>query len=96
MITKRLNIMSSTEIQKKGLIALKETLGITGTIKFLEQFDNGGSGDYTTEKYENDEPEPTDEEIRKMFGYQEHGHSENVAYIKVLALARAFIILSLT
>lgn len=34
----------------------------------LEQFDQGGSGDYTAEKYLNDEPEPTDEEIRKMFG----------------------------
>ncbi|MCM1257974.1 MAG: hypothetical protein NC307_08995, partial [Roseburia sp.] len=48
---------------------LKESLGITGTLKFLEQFDHGGSGDYTKEKYENQEPEPTDEEIRQMFGY---------------------------
>ena len=48
---------------------LKESLGITDMLKFLEQFDHGGSGDYTKEKYENQEPEFTDEEIRKMFGY---------------------------
>lgn len=54
---------------KKGLAALKDTLGVTGTIRFLEQFDHGGSGDYTAEKYLQEEAEPTDEEIRKMFGY---------------------------
>lgn len=48
---------------------LKDSLGISGTLKFLEQFDHGGSGDYTKEKYENQEPEFTDEEIRQMFGY---------------------------
>lgn len=55
------------EIQKNGLNALKGALGVTGTLKFLEQFDNGGSGDYTLEKYKNPETEPTDEEIRRMF-----------------------------
>jgi len=69
MITARLNVNNSVEIQKNGLEALRQALGITGTIKFLEQFDNGGSGDYTRAKYENEEPEPTDEEIRRMFGF---------------------------
>lgn len=68
MIAARLNTTNNNEIQKNGLNALKEALGVTGTLKFLEQFDHGGSGDYTAEKYLNDEPEPTDEEIRKMFG----------------------------
>lgn len=68
MIAARLNTTNNNEIQKNGLSALKEALGVTGTLKFLEQFDQGGSGDYTAEKYLNDEPEPTDEEIRKMFG----------------------------
>jgi hypothetical protein len=41
---------------------------VAGTIKFLEQYDNGGSGDYTEEKYKDDSKDPTDAEIRKMFG----------------------------
>lgn len=69
MIATRLDVVNNTEIQKNGLTALKESLGVIGTIRFLEQFDNGGSGDYTSEKYSNKEAEPTDEEIRKMFGY---------------------------
>jgi len=68
MIATRLNVINDAEIQKNGLSALKESLGVTGTLRFLEQFDHGGYGDYTAEKYENEEPEPTDEEIRKMFG----------------------------
>ena len=68
MIATKLDVVNNMEIQKNGLAALKESLGVTGTIRFLEQFDNGGSGDYTAEKYLFEE-EPTDEEIRKMFGY---------------------------
>lgn len=48
---------------------LVESLGVTGMLRFLEQFDHGGSGDYTAEKYEKEETEPLDEEIRKMFGF---------------------------
>lgn len=68
MISTKLNIINNAEIQKNGIAALKEALGVTGTLKFLEQFDHGGYGDYTAEKYLNEEPEPTDEEIRKIFG----------------------------
>ena len=68
IITKR-NATTNAEIQKNGLNALKESLGVTGMLRFLEQFDHGGSGDYTSEKYEKDELEPSDEEIRKMFGF---------------------------
>ena len=68
MIATRLNVMNDTEIQKNGLSALKDALGVTGTLRFLEQFDHGGYGDYTAVKYTNEEIEPTDEEIRKMFG----------------------------
>ena len=50
MITARLKVSNSAEIQKNGLEALRQALGITGTIKLLEQFDHGGSGDYTREK----------------------------------------------
>ena len=69
MIATRLDTTTNMEIQKNGLHALKKSLGVTGMLRFLEQFDHGGSGDYTAEKYENEEPEPTDEEIRHMFGF---------------------------
>lgn len=69
MITARLNVSNNAEIQKNGMEALRQALGITGTIKFLEQFDHGGSGDYTREKYENEEQELTDREIRRIFGF---------------------------
>ena len=64
---KRRHIICNNEIQTNGLNALKEALGVTGTLKFLEQFDQEGYGDYTAEKYLSDKPEPTDEEIRRMF-----------------------------
>lgn len=59
--------MNNTEIQTNGIMALKEALGVTRTLKFLEQFDNGGYGDYTAEKYQGEDAEPTDEEICRMF-----------------------------
>lgn len=67
MISTKLNIINTAEIQKSGIAALKDALGVTGALKFLEQFDRGGYGDYTAEKYMSEEPEPTDEEVRKMF-----------------------------
>lgn len=36
MITTRLKVSNSAEIQKNGLEALRQALGITGTLKFLE------------------------------------------------------------
>lgn len=69
MITTKRDTTTNAEIQKYGLNALKESLGVTGMLRFLEQFDHGGSGDYTAEKYKKEETEPSDEEIRKMFGF---------------------------
>ena len=69
MIAAKLNVTNTLELQKNGLEALKNALGVTGALKFLEQFDRGGSGDYTAEKYREDEDTPSDEEIRKMFGF---------------------------
>lgn len=68
MISAKLNVVNNMEIQKNGIAALRDALGVTGALKFLEQFDRGGYGDYTAEKYQNEESEPTDEEIRRMFG----------------------------
>lgn len=69
MIVTKHDTTTNAEIQKNGLNALKESLGVTGMLRFLEQFDHGGSGDYTAKKYENEETEPSDDEIRKMFGF---------------------------
>jgi hypothetical protein len=69
MIAAKLDIVSDAKIQENGIMALKESLGVTGMLKFLEQFDRGGEGNYTEEKYLVDSQEPTDEEIRKMFGF---------------------------
>lgn len=69
MITTRLNVTNTTELPKNGINALKTALGVTGTLKFLKQFDNGGSGDYTAEKYEHEETKSSDAEIREMFGF---------------------------
>lgn len=51
MITTKHDTTTDAEIQKNGLNALKESLGVTGMLRFLEQFDYGGSGDYTAKKY---------------------------------------------
>ena len=45
MITaEKINVMPEGQIQAMGIKALKNALGVTGTLRFLEQFDNGGSG----------------------------------------------------
>lgn len=67
MISTRLDALNQVELQKNGLEALQKALGVIGALRFLEHFDNGGSGDYTTEKYLNEEPEFSNEEIRCMF-----------------------------
>ncbi|HBI41668.1 MAG TPA: hypothetical protein DDY78_02285 [Planctomycetales bacterium] len=38
------------EIHQKGLLALREALGRSGMIRFLQQFENG-SGDYAKERH---------------------------------------------
>ena len=45
-------IMNPEMIQKRGTEALIKELGVVGMLRYLEQYDNGGSGDYTKEKYE--------------------------------------------
>ena len=46
-IMTKLDVTPESKIQVKGLKVLKDNLGVLNTIKFLEQFDNGGEGDYT-------------------------------------------------
>lgn len=68
MITaEKINVMPEGQIQAMGIKALKNALGVTGTLRFLEQFDNGGSGDYTKEKYEEEDARLSKEETLNMF-----------------------------
>ena len=68
MITmEKINVIPESQIQTMGIKALKEALGVTGTLKFLERFDNGGSGDYTKEKYDEDDVKLNKEQILEMF-----------------------------
>ena len=92
MIMTKLDIVSNAEIQRTGLYALRKTLGITGLIRFLEQFDQGGSGDYTAEKYQKEEPELTDEEIRKLFLFYYRALNRSRAAC-LISTARSMLIL---
>jgi len=47
--------MKLTEIRQQGYQALIESLGVVGTLRFIQQFEVG-YGDYTTEKYQLEEP----------------------------------------
>ena len=70
MIAAKLDIVSDAKIQENGIMALKESLGVTGMLKFLEQFDRGGQGNYTEETYWVDSEDPADQESRKVFGFE--------------------------
>ena len=68
MITaEKINVMPEGQIQAIGIKALKSALGVTGTLRFLEQFDNGGIGNYTKEKYDEEDDELSKEQILNMF-----------------------------
>ncbi|MBD1846351.1 hypothetical protein H6F89_23600 [Cyanobacteria bacterium FACHB-63] len=41
--------MTPLQLRRKGLEALRETLGVVGMVRFLQQFDQG-SGDYTHDR----------------------------------------------
>ncbi|MFM5888274.1 MAG: hypothetical protein ACKOQS_08315 [Dolichospermum sp.] len=47
--------MKLTEIRQQGYKALIESLGVVGMLRFIQQFEVG-YGDYTTEKYQLEEP----------------------------------------
>lgn len=52
MTTKTIKITKPSDIRKMGTEALIKALGPIGMARYLEEFDDGGSGDYTKEKYE--------------------------------------------
>jgi hypothetical protein len=45
----KVNIENPAEVRIAGMLALKKALGPVGTVRFLQQF-NQGNGDYTKEK----------------------------------------------
>lgn len=47
-----INLMKASDIKRIGTEALVKALGPLGMARYLEEFDNGGMGDYTREKYE--------------------------------------------
>ncbi|MFO5494420.1 MAG: hypothetical protein ACLBM6_18195 [Cuspidothrix sp.] len=47
--------MKLTEIRQQGYKALIDSLGVVGMLRFIQQFEVG-YGDYTTEKYQLEEP----------------------------------------
>ena len=52
------------EIRRVETQTLLKALGPIGMAKYLEEFDNGGTGDYTKEKYE--QPDYSFDEILAM------------------------------
>ena len=54
----------SDEIRRVETETLLNELGPIGMAKYLEEYDNGGTGDYTKEKYE--QPDYSIEEILAM------------------------------
>ena len=50
-----IKFVNSAEVQDPGTKALIKELGLVGMLRYLEQYDNGGSGDYTKEKYEGED-----------------------------------------
>ena len=64
MTTQTIKITKPSEIRRMGTEALTKALGPIGMARYLEEFDNGGIGDYTKEKYE--QPDYTIQEILSM------------------------------
>ncbi len=63
-MNKTISLAKSSEIRRLGIEALIKALGPYGAARFFEEFDNGGSGDYTKEKYE--QPDFTVDDIMNM------------------------------
>ncbi len=47
-----ISLVRSSEIRRVGTEALIKALGPIGMARYLEEYDDGGTGDYTKEKYE--------------------------------------------
>ena len=56
-----MKIVKISEIRRLGTEALVKALGPVGMARYIEEYDNGGQGDYTKEKY--GQPDDSIEEI---------------------------------
>ena len=56
-----ISLKKGSEIRRIGIEALITALGPVGMARFMEEYDNGGSGDYTAEKYQ--QPDLTIDDI---------------------------------
>lgn len=63
-MTPTIDGLKPSEIRQKGISALLDALGPVGMARFLEQYDNGGSGDYTSEKQHM--PDITESEVADL------------------------------
>ncbi len=64
MMSQTMKILKTSEIKRLGTEALINALGPIGMGRYLEEYDNGGKGDYTKEKY--DQPDYSVEDIVSM------------------------------
>lgn len=64
MMSQTMKIVKNSEVRRLGTEALVKALGPIGMARYLEEYDNGGQGDYTKEKYE--QPDYSIEEILAM------------------------------
>ena len=64
MMNQTMKIVKISEVRKLGTEALVKALGPIGMARYLEEYDNGGKGDYTKEKYE--QPDYSIEDILDM------------------------------
>ncbi len=51
MMSQTMKIVKNSEVRRLGTEALVKALGPVGMARYLEEYDNGGQGDYTKEKY---------------------------------------------
>lgn len=64
MMNQTMKIVKNSEVRRLGTEALVKALGPIGMARYLEEYDNGGQGDYTKEKYE--QPDDSIEDILAM------------------------------
>ncbi|MDE5589523.1 MAG: hypothetical protein K2J60_10370 [Acetatifactor sp.] len=64
MMDQTMKIVKNSEVRRLGTEALVKALGPIGMARYLEEYDNGGQGDYTKEKYE--QPDDSIEDILAM------------------------------
>ncbi len=59
-----INLLKESEIRRVGTQALLAALGPVGMARYLEEYDHGGTGDYTEEKYA--QPDFSVEDVLEM------------------------------